>query len=100
MYYAEIQGEMMGFSTKKTRDLILKIAKAARKYKRVRIGYLKKKTQRLVFRDIAPYECTRWLLYLTDKRKGIGCIRGYTVDNIKTAKVLKIGFRPQWEVRL
>ena len=99
MYYAKINGEQEGFASDRIRTRMRKIVKAARTNHRVEIIY-KKKTGRVVRRQIAPYSYKLGLLYATDTRHGNRLIRSYVPSSIKGAKVLKATFKPEWEVEL
>ena len=99
MYYVEIEGRMEGFKTLKLHDMMLKIRNAARQHKKVRVRY-KKIRGGLVKRVICPFAYEDGYLYLTDDKSGQSKVKSYLFENIKSAVVLNIKFRSEYEVEL
>ena len=100
MYYVELDGIQEGFATKKLRDMIARIREASRKKLRVQIRYWKKTTKKLVTRDCACYSYDKPYLYVTDTRSGNTKIRSYIVDNIRSVRILKKHFKPEYALEL
>lgn len=100
MYYLQIDGNLEGFKTIRTRDLIHKIVTAAKKHLRVRVLYLKKGNGRVVKRSIAAYSFEDGYLNVTDTVHGNTKIRTYDTANIRSAVTLKSKFRPEYKIEL
>ncbi|MBW8002654.1 MAG: hypothetical protein FVQ80_11635 [Planctomycetes bacterium] len=100
MYYLQIDGQLEGFETINTRDLIDKIVTAAKKHLRVRVLYLKKSTGKIVRRSIAAYSFEDGYLNVTDTIHGNTQIRTFDTANIKSAVPLKSKFKPEWKIEL
>lgn len=88
--------------SKRSRDLLTKIIKAAWQRYLCKITYQKVGSKRVVSRIIRPYsyDKNRYILYVTEVNHKSDEIRSIRVDRIRSVQVLKSKYKPKFEVIL